>query len=86
MTTFYFDTGVNPNGHNLYGQQIVRNGTVQIPFRCEGVPSSATLMFACDNPNLPESKYEWVMVAAIEPGSDMVSKFAYFRLQKENKS
>ena len=79
MKTFYFNTGVRPFGHNpprkLGKGEIVKGGTVQIPFDCEGVPENSTFKFACDNPNLPEAKYHHV--AEIH-NSALVSKFAYF--------
>lgn len=87
IVTFYFNTGVRPNpcakppikASPEFGQ-VLRDGTVQIPFQVEGVPENAFLLFLCDNPDLPESKVKNVLVAKLLPGSGMISKFAYFRL------
>ena len=81
--TFYFNTGVRPeSGSPLFGRQVWRGGTKQIPFTCDNVPGSATFLFACDNPSLPESKIPGVIVREItdseKPGG-LISKFAYFR-------
>jgi hypothetical protein len=84
MKTFYFNTGVRPYIHNppvpIINGRVVRGGVMLIPFKCDGVPDGAKLMFMCDDPNLPESKCENVVVAKIEPGSEFGDGgVAYFR-------
>lgn len=88
ITTFYFNTGVRPNfaakppiEANPEHGQVLRHGTIQIPFQVENVPEDASLLFLCDNPDLPEGKYNGRVVAKLLPGSGMVSKFAYFQLK-----
>ncbi len=79
--TFYFNTGVTPaNNPNLWGRQVWKGGTKQIPFTCEDVPENAIFKFACSNPNLPESKSENFLVRKIlDCGEDgMMSEYAYF--------
>lgn len=82
MKTFHFNTGVRPYIHHppvpILEGEVLRGGTLQIPFQCD-VPENAAFMFACDNPDLPESKCGNIVVAKIEPGSAMVSEYAYFR-------
>ena len=82
MRTMYFDTGVTPHGHKppitLYKDQVWRNGTKQIPFDVDA-PENATLMFACDNPDLPESKIPNVIVREMF-NTSMLSRFAYLRV------
>jgi len=84
LQTFYFDTGVRPYGHSnppmiLSEGQVWKDGTKQIPFDCEDVPSGALFMFACPKADLPESKYPFVIVREIH-NSTLGSKFAYFRV------
>jgi hypothetical protein len=84
MNTFYFNTGVRPETvhdfpyeyHKEQGH-IIR-GTLAIPFDCEA-PKDATLMFLCDNPNLPESTLKNVAVFPVS-NTSMASKYAYFRV------
>jgi len=79
MNKFYFNTGVRPgSGSKLWKDQVWRNGTKQIPLECDA-PENATLMFCCDNPNLPESKLKNFIVCEIF-NSSMCSKYAYFRI------
>lgn len=84
--TFYFNTGVCPYSHNppvkLYGRQIIRGETIKIPFICENVPENAIFKFACDNNELPESKYPNFLVREILDAGDggMISKYAYFQV------
>ena len=86
MNTFYFNTGVRP--HTIHNPEfpydyhkkqghIIRN-TLLIPFDCEA-PKNATLLFLCDNPNLPNSQQENVLVAPVS-NTTMHSKYAYFRI------
>lgn len=82
LNKFYFNTGCKPHncpvttpGHEW------RNGTMQIPFECDA-PKDSHLMFCCDNPNLPESKAETVIVREMF-NTVMVSKYAYFRVRPE---
>ena len=79
---FYFDTGVTPgSGSPIYGKQVWKDGTKQIPFTCEDVPDNARFWFACDADNLPESETPGVVVRKIlDSGTGgLLSKFAYFR-------
>ena len=79
MNKFYFNTGVRPeSGSKLFKDQVWRNGVKQIPLECEA-PENALLMFCCDNPNLPESKLENVIVREIF-NSSIISKYAYFKI------
>ncbi|GJQ44010.1 MAG: hypothetical protein JETCAE03_35080 [Ignavibacteriaceae bacterium] len=80
MRTFYFNTGVRPeNNPNLFGNQVWRGGTKQIPFTCDIDESSRVkFLFACDNPNLEESKSENVIVKEIQEPNGLLSKYAYF--------
>lgn len=79
--TFWFNTGVTIRGP--YGCQQWRNGTIQIPVICENVPENAIFKFACDNPDLPEKKWNNYFVAEIlnsgEKGA-LCSKYAYFQI------
>ena len=80
MTTFYFNTGVQPhNNPNLFGKQVWKGGTKQIPFDCKDVPAHSTFLFACDNPNMKELECNEIIVREIF-NSDLCSKYAYFRL------
>ena len=79
MNTFYFDTGVSyANYPYLFGRQICKGGTKQIPLDADA-PANATLLFMCDDPNLPESKCPNVIVRETF-NTDMLSKYAYFRV------
>ena len=79
MNTFYFNTGVKPwNCNGLSKGEVWKNGEKQIPFDCEA-PENARFMFACDNPDLPESKYSSVKVFEIF-NTSLCSKYAYFRI------
>ena len=84
MNQFYFNTGVIPMNVNfkLFGNQVVRGGVVQIPFKCDA-PANATFKFACDYPDLPESQsQDWVVCEIEKPNICMLSKFAYFIVNK----
>lgn len=81
MKTFHFNTGVQPHKHNpsvkIHKGQIFRGGTIQITFDCDNVPDKAEFKFACDNPELRESKYEnWIVREIFN--SMLCSKYAYF--------
>lgn len=86
MNRFYFNTGVRPYNinnfpfeyHKKVGNVISGNGVLLCPFDCDA-PENSTLMFLCDNPNLPESKAETVGVFEVF-NTSLVSKYAYFRL------
>ncbi len=83
-TTHYFNTGVRPYSfadYKLSAGHIERGGTVQIPFTCEDVPKGAAFMFACDHADLRETSQLGVIVKPILPGSAILSKNAYFRIQ-----
>jgi len=82
--TFYFNTGVKPYGctnppYKLSNGHIIRGGVVQIPFDCENVPENASFMFACDNPELSESKQKNVIVRKMY-NTVMCSEYAYFKI------
>jgi hypothetical protein len=88
IKTFYFNTGVTRYGHRppvpLVGNQIWSpNGVKLIPFRVRGVPDGATFMFSSDNPHLPESDCDGIIVVPILPepddGGGLCSSYAYFR-------
>lgn len=83
MKTFYFNTGVQPYKHTppvkLGPGQIMRGGTMQIPFDCENVPENAVFMFACDNDKLSEAAYKNVIVREMF-NTSMCSKYAYFKV------
>ena len=79
MKKFFFDTGVRPrNNPNLFGNQVWKGGTKQIPFSCENVPDGSEFMFGANRPDQPESKLDRVIVREIH-NSDLLSKYAYFR-------
>jgi hypothetical protein len=82
MNKFYFNTGVVPHGHNppipLCKGQVWLGGTKQIPFDADA-PEDAELLFLCDNPDLPESKLDNVIVREVS-NTSMVSRFAYFQV------
>jgi hypothetical protein len=80
MKTFYFNTGVSLKKETkIYkGQAISSNGVVLIPFQCENISDEAKFMFACDYPDLEESKMPNVIVRKIL-NSTLVSKYAYFK-------
>ena len=90
MRVFYFNTGVKPANifnppfpyeyHKKVGN-VIKDGVLQTPFECEDVPEGETFMFACDNPALSESKATNVIVREIH-NSNLVSKYAYFRINK----
>ena len=82
MKRFYFNTGVRFSDYPyLYGNQVNRGGTKQIPLDVDdSVPDNAGLLFCCNDPDLPESKMDNVIVASIH-NSDIESKFAYFMLR-----
>ena len=77
--TFYFNTGVRPYIHvptvKLSEGQVLRGGTVQIPFDCEDVPENAEFKFGCDDPNIRGG----YLVRPIL-NSALLSKFAYFQV------
>lgn len=81
MKTFYFNTGVKPYNHTrhvpIMSGNVVRGGTLQIPFDCENVPENATFLYACDaeNASLDEN-----VICREMKNTNMVSKFAYFRV------
>jgi len=86
MKTFYFDTGVRPENvrnpgfpykHHQKAGNIIKNGTLQIPFDAEA-PEGSTLMFMCDNPDLPEGKVAGVIVREVS-NTSMLSKYTYLR-------
>ena len=81
MKTFYFNTGVNCATYpGLFGKQVNRGGTKQIPFDVsDDVPDKAQLIMLCDNPELRESRCINTMVVPVF-NTDMVSKYAYFRV------
>jgi hypothetical protein len=79
MRTMYFNTGCTPiNSPNLHADQVWKNGTKQIPFDVDA-PESATLLFLCDDPNMPESRMSGVIVREVS-NTSMISKYAYLRV------
>jgi hypothetical protein len=90
MNTFNFNTGVNAyrvidfpfEYHKKVGNVIQSNGTLVIPFDCDA-PQNATLMFLCDNPDLPESKNPNILVVPVF-NTSMCSKYAYFIIPENN--
>ena len=86
--TFYFNTGVKPeSGSPLFGRQVWKYGTKQIPFTCNNVPKSAVFCFACSNKELPESKLSNFIVREITDNgpNGMLSKYAYFKINNYGK-
>lgn len=85
LQEFRFNTGVKvynfcPLVPCVGEYQIVdENGVKIILFYCTDVPKNATFLFACDNPNLQESKANNVIVREIIKGG-LCSKYAYFRI------
>lgn len=80
--TFYFNTGVRPGVNNmLFGRQIWKDGTKQIPFTCDNIPDNAVFWFACDHDDLRESEMPGVIVRRIldNEAGGLLSKFAYFK-------
>lgn len=86
--TFYFNTGVrrdafqNPPVSLGKGQIWSPNGVKVIPFDCYDVPKNAVFKFACDDPNLKESKIQGYLVREIH-NSTLISKYAYFFVQQK---
>jgi hypothetical protein len=78
--TFYFNTGVNPYNFNPPIQpskgQVVRGGTIQIPFVCE-VPEGAVFKFAANSREADVTKS--LFMAEILEGR-LLSKYAFFKL------
>lgn len=86
MQLFYFNTGVTPNNRtDLYGDQVWRNGTIQIPFECDNVPDGAIFKFACDIPDLELDIHPNRIVRKIH-NSDLLSKYAYFDCPNKEKT
>lgn len=88
MTTHYFDTGVGyPGSHTnpplaLYGRQVVRGGSVQIPFECE-VPSNAIFKFASNDPEADKSgKLYRTEIADREVPGGLTSRYAFFLIPR----
>ena len=86
--TFYFNTGVRPElvnnppfayDYHANKGNVIKGGTLQIPFTCDDVPDGAIFLHACDIPDLPESRSDSVIVREIT-GGGLLSKFAYFRV------
>ena len=62
------------------GQLVALETNKQIPFDVSNeIPNNASLMFLCDNPDLPESKNKNVIVTPVF-NTDIISKFAYFKI------
>lgn len=76
--TFYFNTGVRPWEHSppvkVMPGNVVRGGTLQIPFECDDVPENAIFQFACDN--TPDGR-EHLLKREMH-NTNMVSRFAFF--------
>ncbi len=86
ITTVYFNTGVKPaNRNGLFGIQEWRNGTLQIPMKCEDVPEGAVFLHASSK---SEPKYPTHTVCKIVNAGDkggIVSEFAHFSLPTPDK-
>jgi hypothetical protein len=56
---------------------VIRGGTLQIPFDCEGVPDGAAFLYAGDTikPGLDKS-----VIYREMKNTNMVSKYAFFRV------
>ena len=83
MKTFYFNTGVTaPYLNNLSKGQVVKGGTMQIPFDVpDSVPDNAVLKCLCDNKDL----YPELLCVEVS-NTSMVSKYAFFFVnQKQDK-
>lgn len=86
LQEFRFNTGVKvysfcPPVPCVGEYQIVDgNGIKIILFYCSDVPKNAAFLFACNNPNLPGSKADNVIVREIIKGG-LCSKYAYFRIK-----
>lgn len=76
---FYFDTGVRPWIHTspvpVMPGNVVRGGTLQIPFECDDVPDGAIFVFACDH---APPGHEDLLMREMH-NTRMVSKFAFFQ-------
>ena len=81
MKTFYFNTGVKPFNHlpavPVMPGNVIRAGTIQIPFDCEEVPDGAVFLYGCDTikPGLDKS-----VIYREMKNTNMVSKYAFFRV------
>ncbi len=85
LNKFYFNTGVKRQNSSasIPGHEWSSNNVKVIPFECDA-PKDARLMFCCDNPDLPESKSENVIVREMF-NTVMVSKYAYLMVTAEEK-
>ena len=86
--TFYFNTGVRPwNRSKLFGEQIWKDGTIQIPFTCENVPNGAKFLFACNIHDCWELRLKSIIVRRIlDYGHNgLLSKFAYFSVPRPHR-
>ena len=85
MSTFYFNTGVNPYKVSNFPYEYHRknnhviNGTLLIPFDCDA-PKNAQLMYLCDNSELESSKCDNIIVREVF-NTTMCSKYAYFMVK-----
>lgn len=79
MKTFYFNTGVTCRPP--FQGEVLRGGTIQIPFDCDNVPEGAVFLFACSDPDIkthhafPTAE---LVVREIH-NSNLCSRYAYFR-------
>lgn len=80
---FYFNTGVrfyelqNPPGRLGEHEVVSPNGIKLIKVYAEA-PIGSKLLFACDNPDMPEGKNPSISVLPITGG--LCSKYGYFQL------
>tara|TARA_R110000851_G_scaffold39729_7_gene100724 strand:+ start:1432 stop:1716 length:285 start_codon:yes stop_codon:yes gene_type:complete len=86
--TFYFNTGVKPwNTNGLFGRQVWKDGTKQIPFECQDVPEGAVFLMGSSSEEVPSgyghSRIIRREIKDWEDGLGMMSKYAYFRLPKD---
>lgn len=77
MKTFYFDTGVRePYLCNLLKGQVVKDGTMQIPFDVpDTVPDNASLQFLCSDKKAGKG-----LLCVEVSNTIMGSKYAFFQV------
>lgn len=75
---FTFNTGVRVENNRLgpTGGRLAPNGVWTIPFTCDDVPDGATFVFASDSAPVDAGHIR----REIQPGSGLLSRYAYFRL------
>lgn len=80
MRTFYFNTGVRPYDHSppvkAMPGNVIRGGTLQIPFDCADVPEGSVFEYASDGTQALAACF----IRREMHNTNMVSKYAVFRL------